>query len=62
MLLTENAQPGQKFLIAVRVVAADEVQAEFFHSELTIEPPQVAARSRAAAAGNTGSPADHCGL
>ncbi|PYQ43866.1 MAG: hypothetical protein DMG99_05740, partial [Acidobacteria bacterium] len=40
ILLTENAQPGQKFLVAVRVVAADEAQAEFFHSELTIEAPK----------------------
>ena len=39
MLLTENAQPGQKFLVAARVVAGDEAQSEFFHSELTIEPP-----------------------
>jgi len=39
MLLTENAQPGQKFLVAARVVAEDEAQSEFFHSELTIEPP-----------------------
>src|ERR1700686_4293838 len=39
MLLTENAQPGQKFLIAARVVAGDDVQSEFFHSELTIQPP-----------------------
>ncbi len=39
MLLTENAQPGQKFLIAARVVAGDDVQSEFFHSEITIEPP-----------------------
>src|ERR1700736_191237 len=39
MLLTENAQPGQKFLIAARVVADDEVQSEFFRSELTIQPP-----------------------
>ena len=39
MLLTENAQPGQKFLIAARVVAEDDAQCEFFHSELTIEPP-----------------------
>ncbi len=39
MLLTENAQPGQKFLVAARVVAGDDVQSEFFHSELTIEPP-----------------------
>jgi len=39
MLLTENAQPGQKFLIAARVVAPDDGRAEFFHSELTIQPP-----------------------
>jgi alpha-mannosidase len=39
MLLTQSAQPGQKFLVAARVVADDDVQAEFFHSELTIEPP-----------------------
>jgi len=39
MLLTENAQPGQKLLIAARVIAGDDVQSEFFHSELTIEPP-----------------------
>src|SRR5580765_3906173 len=38
MLLTENAQPGQKFLIAARVVAEDDAQCEFFHGELTIEP------------------------
>ena len=39
MLLTENAQPGQKFLVAARVVGGDDVQSEFFHSELTIQPP-----------------------
>ena len=39
MLLTENAQPGHKFLIAARVVAGDDVQSEFFRSELTIRPP-----------------------
>ena len=39
MLLTENAQPGQKFLVAARVVAGDDIQAEFFHSQLTIQPP-----------------------
>jgi len=38
MILTENAQPGQKFLVAARVVAPDEAQSEFLHSELTIEP------------------------
>jgi alpha-mannosidase len=40
VLLTESAQPGQKFLIAARVVAGDAVQSEFFHSELTIDPPK----------------------
>jgi alpha-mannosidase len=39
VLLTENAQPGQKFLVAVRVVAKDHEQSEFFHSELIIQPP-----------------------
>jgi len=39
VLLTENAQPGQKFLVAARVVAGDDVQAEFFHSEIVISPP-----------------------
>src|SRR5271157_2834736 len=39
VLLTENAQPGQKFLIAARVVARDDEEFEFFHSELAIEPP-----------------------
>ncbi len=40
VLLTENAQPGQKFLVAVRVVARDEVQSEFVRSELIIQAPQ----------------------
>jgi alpha-mannosidase len=39
VLLTENAQPGQKFLVAARVVAEDKAQSEFFHSELIIAPP-----------------------
>ncbi|HET9308234.1 MAG TPA: alpha-mannosidase [Candidatus Sulfotelmatobacter sp.] len=39
VLLTENAQPGQKFLVAVRIVTGDDVQSEFVHSEMTIEPP-----------------------
>jgi alpha-mannosidase len=39
VLLTENAQPGQKFLVAIRVVAGDAVQSEFFHSETTIDAP-----------------------
>jgi len=39
VLLTENAQPGQKFLIAARVVAPDDVESEFPHSELVIQPP-----------------------
>jgi alpha-mannosidase len=41
MLLTENAQPGQKFLLAARVVAGDDMQSEFFHSELMIQPPKM---------------------
>jgi alpha-mannosidase len=39
VLLTESAQPGQKFLVAARVVGGDEVQSEFFHSELVVQPP-----------------------
>ncbi|MGC1453272.1 MAG: alpha-mannosidase [Candidatus Sulfotelmatobacter sp.] len=39
MVLSENAEPGQKFLVAVRVVAGDEQKSEFVHSEITIEPP-----------------------
>ena len=35
--LTENAQPGQKFLIAVRI-DAPEVEAQFHHAQLRIEP------------------------
>jgi alpha-mannosidase len=37
ILLTENAQPGQKFLIAVRIDAPD-VETEFHHAQVTIEP------------------------
>src|SRR5579859_4860333 len=40
VLLTENAQPGQRFLVAVRIVTGDDVQSEFVHSEMTIEPPR----------------------
>ncbi|HYM75059.1 MAG TPA: alpha-mannosidase [Candidatus Dormibacteraeota bacterium] len=40
VLLTENAQPGQKFLVAARVVAGDDVQSEFFHSELIVDAPK----------------------
>jgi len=40
ILLTENAQPGQKFLVAVRVVAPDRVVSEFVHSELTLDAPK----------------------
>ena len=40
VLLSETAQPGQKFLIAARVVAGATVQSEFVHSELTIDPPK----------------------
>jgi len=40
LLLTENAQPGQKFLVAARVVPNDDdARYEFLHSELSIEPP-----------------------
>jgi alpha-mannosidase len=39
VLLTQNAQPGQKFLVAARIVVPDNEQAEFFHSELVIQPP-----------------------
>jgi alpha-mannosidase len=38
ILLTENAQPGQKYLIAVRVDAA-QVDTALFRSDLMIEPP-----------------------
>jgi len=40
VLLTESAQPGQKFVVAARVVGRDTVQSEFFHSELTIDAPK----------------------
>ncbi len=40
VMLTENAQPGQKFLVAARVVAGDTVQSEFVHSELIIDAPR----------------------
>src|SRR3984957_14821216 len=40
VVLTPNAQPGQKFLVAARVVAGDGIQCEFFHSELTIDAPR----------------------
>jgi alpha-mannosidase len=39
VLLTESAQPGQKFLIAARVATGDDVQCEFFHAELFVDPP-----------------------
>jgi alpha-mannosidase len=39
VLLSGEAQPGQKLLIAVRVVAGSDVQWEFTRSELTIETP-----------------------
>ena len=39
MLLSEKAEPGQKFLVAARVVAGEEQKSEFVHSEITIEPP-----------------------
>ena len=39
VLLTENAQPGQRFLVAVRTVAGDSVQAQFLHAEVSIDAP-----------------------
>ena len=36
--LTENAQPGQKFLLAVRI-DAPEVESLFHHARLIFEPP-----------------------
>ena len=39
VMLTEHAQPGQKFLVATRVVAGDAVRSEFVHSELIIDAP-----------------------
>jgi alpha-mannosidase len=38
ILLTESAQPGQKFLIAVRMEAT-EVESNFSGAQLTIDPP-----------------------
>jgi alpha-mannosidase len=38
ILLTENAQPGQKFLIAIRI-DAPEVETQFHHAKLSLEPP-----------------------
>src|SRR5579863_75498 len=38
VLLTANAQPGQKFLVAARVVSQGDAEAEFFHSALIIHP------------------------
>ena len=40
VLLTEIAQAGQRFLIAVRVVAEETTNANFAQSEITIEPPK----------------------
>ena len=39
ILLTENAQPGQKFLIAVRVDVPENVETRLQQSELTMNPP-----------------------
>ena len=40
VLLTANARPGQRFLVAVRIVGGDQIQSEFVQSTLTIEPPR----------------------
>src|SRR5579859_4998890 len=39
ILLTENAQPGQKFLIAMRVDVPDGVETRLQESQLRIDPP-----------------------
>jgi alpha-mannosidase len=39
VLLSATAHAGDKFLVAARVVADDDVQCEVLHSELIIEPP-----------------------
>jgi alpha-mannosidase len=39
VILTANAHPGQKFLVAVRVVTEEDIKSELYYSELTIEPP-----------------------
>jgi len=39
VLLTESAQPGQKFLVAARVVAKDASRANFERAEIIVEPP-----------------------
>jgi alpha-mannosidase len=39
VLLTESAQPGQKFLVAARVVAKDTSRANFERAEIIIQPP-----------------------
>src|SRR5579864_8946608 len=39
VLLTESAQPGQKFLVAARVVAKDTSRANFERAEIVIAPP-----------------------
>jgi alpha-mannosidase len=38
ILLTHSAQPGQKFLVAVRVISAD-VETGIYESKLSIKPP-----------------------
>jgi len=40
VLLTENAQPGLKFLVAARVVGGEAAQSEFVRSELIIDAPK----------------------
>ena len=39
-LLTENAQPGQRFLVAARVIADDTEEVKFAQSEIEIQPPK----------------------
>ena len=39
VLLTENAQPGQKFLVAARVVVGEKIPMDLFRSELILQAP-----------------------
>ncbi|HEY6766812.1 MAG TPA: glycoside hydrolase family 38 C-terminal domain-containing protein [Candidatus Sulfotelmatobacter sp.] len=39
LVLSGNAQPGQKFLVAIRIVAGDEEQFDFRRSDLIMEAP-----------------------
>lgn len=40
VILTENAHPGQRFLVSARIVGGDQIQSEFVQSTLSIESPR----------------------